>query len=143
MGLRSFFRSRWVKIPLLLVVLLVLAAGGYLVYQLGTTTPGMYSTLGVAQPASASTLDEGSETLVYTSLRPSNWDVYLFDSLNRIKAVTGHPTPKRGAPLKVNQHLGVKHVANTTFSARILGLQEIPPTLVMNLASEYYYCKPA
>jgi hypothetical protein len=42
----------------------------------------------------------------------------------------------------VNQHLGVKHVANTTFSARILGLQKIPPTLVMNLASENY-CKPA
>jgi hypothetical protein len=32
--------------------------------------------------------------------------------------------------------------ANTTFSARILSLQEIPPTLVMNLASENY-CKPA
>ena len=93
MGLRSFFRSRWVKIPLLLVVLLVLAAVGYVVYQLGTTTPGMYSTVGVSQPASASTRDEGSETLVYTSLRPGNWDIYLFDSLDAApRRLTDDPT---------------------------------------------------
>ena len=92
MGLRSFFRSRWIKLPLLLVLLLVLGAVGYLAYRLGTTTPGMYSMLGVAQPASAPTLDEGSETLVYTSLRPSNWDIYLFDSLDAApRRLTDHP----------------------------------------------------
>ncbi len=38
--------------------------------------------------------------------------------------------------------LALNMFANTTFSARILSLQKIPPTLVMNLASENY-CKPA
>jgi hypothetical protein len=92
MGLRSFFGSRWIKIPLLLLLLLVLAAAGYLAYRLGTTTPGMYSTLGVAQPAFTSTPDDHSEKLVYTSLRPSNWDIYLFDSLDRHHA--GLPTTR-------------------------------------------------
>src|SRR5262245_52754593 len=82
MGLKSFFRSRWVRIPLLIVVLLVLVGAGYLVYRLGTTTPSMYNSLGVAPPASGLPLDGSTETIVYTSLRPSNWDVYLFDSLD-------------------------------------------------------------
>jgi TolB protein len=100
MSLRPFFRSRWVKIPLLLVVLLVLAAAGYLVYQLGRTTPAMYSILGVAQPASASPLDEGSETLVYTSTRPNNWDIYLFDSLDAApRRLTDHPNMDYNAVL--------------------------------------------
>jgi len=92
MRLRSLFRSRWVKIPLLLVTLLVMAATGYLAYRLGTTTPSMYSTIGVVQVKSDSALDEGSETLVYTSLRPSNWDIYLFDNLDKApRRLTDHP----------------------------------------------------
>ena len=92
MGLRSFFRSRWVTIPILLIILMVLAAAGYLAYQLDRTTPSMYSTLGVRPPASAPTLTEAAETLVYTSLRPSNWDIYLFDSLDAPpRRLTNHP----------------------------------------------------
>ena len=92
MGLPSFFRSRWVKIPLLVLLLLLLATGGYLVYQLGTTTPAMYNTLGVVQPSSDSSLDEDSDTVVYTSLRPNNWDIYLFDTLDSApRRLTDHP----------------------------------------------------
>ena len=92
MGLRLFFRSRWVKIPLLLAVVLVVTGTGYLGYKLGTTTPAMYNPLGVAQPALGNTSDQGAETLVYTSLRPSNWDVYLFDSLDAApRRLTNHP----------------------------------------------------
>lgn len=47
---------------------------------------------GVTQPAPASALEAGSETLVYTSLRPNNWDVYLFDGLDAPpRRLTDHP----------------------------------------------------
>jgi hypothetical protein len=46
------------------------------------TTPSMYSTIGVVQAKFDSALDEESETLVYTSLRPSNRDIYIFDNLD-------------------------------------------------------------
>jgi TolB protein len=82
MRLGKFFRSRWVKIPLLLIALLVVLAGSYLSYKLATTTPAMYNSLGLAQPVIAATPGENYETLVYTSLRPANWDIYLFDSLD-------------------------------------------------------------
>jgi len=92
MSLRSFIRSRWVKIPLLLVGVLVLAAGTFLVYKLGSTTPAMYNTLGLAQAATAPSADESSEMLVYTSLRPANWDIYLFDNLDSApRRLTDHP----------------------------------------------------
>ena len=92
MSLRSIFRSRWVRIPLLLIFLLVLGAGGYLFYRLGTTTPATYEPLGVAQRVLSSATDEDAETLVYTSLRPSNWDVYLFDDLEAApRRLTDHP----------------------------------------------------
>lgn len=81
MGLRKILRSRWVKVPLLLIVLLLLAAGTYLFYKLATNTPAMYNAAGLAQPVMAGA-DENSDHLVYTSLRPSNWDIYLFDSLD-------------------------------------------------------------
>jgi len=92
MRIRSFVRSRWVKIPLLLILLLLVIAGIYLAYKLGTTTPAMYNTVGLAQPESVTTSNQTSETLVYTSLRPSNWDIYLFDSLEAApRRLTDHP----------------------------------------------------
>jgi Tol biopolymer transport system component len=92
MRLRSLFRSRWVKIPLLLVALVIIVAVGYLAYRLGTTTPSMYSTIGVVQAKFDSALDEESETLVYTSARPGNWDIYLFDNLDTApRRLTDHP----------------------------------------------------
>ena len=42
----------------------------------------MYNSLGLAQPVIAATSDQNYETLVYTSTRPSNWDIYLFDKLD-------------------------------------------------------------
>ena len=78
MNVRRFFRSRWVKIPLLLVSLLLLGGFGYLGWRLTTTTPAMY------QPTETAAMGAdgvaGAETIVYTTLRPSNWDVYLFDA---------------------------------------------------------------
>ena len=92
MRLLSLFRSRWVKIPLLLVALMVIAAAAYLAYRLATTTPSMYNTVGVVQAKADSALDGESETLVYTSLRPSNWDIYLFDNLDTApRRLTDHP----------------------------------------------------
>src|SRR5215813_12192022 len=92
MRFRSFIRSRWVKIPLLLVLLLLLAAGIYLFYTLGTTTPAMYNSIGLAQPTTVPSADKSSETLVYTSLRPGNWDIHLFDSLpSTPRRLTNHP----------------------------------------------------
>ena len=92
MSFQSFFRSRWVRIPLILIALLVLGVGGYILYQLSTTTPAMYAPLEVVQPASAASLGEDAETLVYTSLRPSNWDVYLFDTVEaEPRRLTDHP----------------------------------------------------
>jgi len=84
MRLGKLFRSRWVKIPLLLIALLVVLAGSYLSYKLATTTPAMYNSLGLSQPVIAATPGENYETLVYTSLRPSNWDIFLFDSLDAV-----------------------------------------------------------
>jgi TolB protein len=84
MRLGKFFRSRWVTIPLLLIALLVVLAGSYLSYKLATTTPAMYNSLGLSQPVIAATPGENYETLVYTSLRPSNWDIFLFDSLDAV-----------------------------------------------------------
>jgi Tol biopolymer transport system component len=84
MRLGKFFRSRWVKIPLLLIALLVVLAGSYLSYKLATTTPAMYNSLGLSQPVIAAAPGENYETLVYTSLRPSNWDIFLFDSLDAV-----------------------------------------------------------
>lgn len=92
MSLRSFFRKRWVRISLVLLLLLVLGVAGFLLYQLSTTTPAMYEPLGVAQPALASSLADRAETLVYTSLRPGNWDVYLFDGVDAVpRRLTDHP----------------------------------------------------
>jgi TolB protein len=82
MAFRKFFRSRWVRIPLLVLFVLLVAAVSYLFYKLGTTTPAMYNSLGLAQPVIADTSVENFETLVYTSTRPGNWDIYLFDSLD-------------------------------------------------------------
>src|SRR5262245_13955483 len=81
MNFRKFLLSRWVKIPLLLLLLLLVGAGSYLVYKLGTTSPSMYNTLGLAQPLIIPSSEQNYETLVYTSLRPGNWDIYLFDNL--------------------------------------------------------------
>ena len=97
MSLSSFFRSRWVRIPLMIIVGLVLMAGGYLLYRLGTTTPAMYAmvegeTAAVSSSTDTSSIDEASETLVYTSLRPSNWDIYLFDEVDTTpRRLTDHP----------------------------------------------------
>ena len=82
MGLRKILQSRWIKIPLLVVLLVLVACGSYLFYKLKTNTPAMYNTVGLAQPLIARDSDESPEILVYTSLRPSNWDVYLFDTLD-------------------------------------------------------------
>ena len=82
MGLRKILRSRWIKIPLLLILLLLIAAGSYLFYKLKTNAPAMYNTAGLAQPVIDGASNESSEIVVYTSLRPSNWDIYLFDNLD-------------------------------------------------------------
>jgi Tol biopolymer transport system component len=82
MRLGKFFRSRWVKIPLLLIVLLIVLTASYLSYKLATTAPAMYNPLGLSQPVIAATASDNYDTLVYTSIRPSNWDIYLFDSLD-------------------------------------------------------------
>jgi len=52
----------------------------------------MYITVGTLQVGSNSVVDENSETLVYTSLRPSNWDIYIFDNLDTApRRLTDHP----------------------------------------------------
>jgi Tol biopolymer transport system component len=85
--IRRLIRSRWVKIPFLLLVLLIGAAGGYLLYKLASNTPSMYNTTGLAQPTIAA-----ADKLVYTSLRPNNWDIYLFDRLEgEPRQLTDHP----------------------------------------------------
>lgn len=81
MGLRRVLQSRWIKIPLLLILLLLLAGASYLFYKLKTNTPAMYNTFGLGPTVTAGAPDESSEILVYTSLRPGNWDIYLFDNL--------------------------------------------------------------
>src|SRR4030095_16002880 len=80
MRLGKFLRSRWVKIPLLLIALILVLAGGYLSYKLATITPAMYNPLGLAQPVIAVPSGENYETLVYTSLRPANWDLFVVES---------------------------------------------------------------
>lgn len=96
MAAPAFVRSRWVRIPLLLAVgvlsLLVLGVGGFITQRLIATTPAMYHTDGVVQAEVCSDDETPSETLVYTSLRPSNWDVFLFDSLDATpRRLTEHP----------------------------------------------------
>ena len=82
MRLGKFFRSRWVKIPLLLILLLIVLTASYLSYKLATTTPAMYNSVGLAQPVIIPKPSEGYETVVYTSTRPANWDIFLFDSMD-------------------------------------------------------------
>lgn len=42
----------------------------------------MYNTVGLGPTVTIGAPDESSEILVYTSLRPGNWDIYLFDNLD-------------------------------------------------------------
>lgn len=70
MRLGSLLRSRWLKVPLLLLALVLLVAVSYLAYRLATTTPSMYNAAGSLAGGSGAVLDPNSETLVYTSLRP-------------------------------------------------------------------------
>jgi Tol biopolymer transport system component len=73
-------RRPWVALPLLGMTFLMLGAGAYLVQQLRTSQPGMYDPLGVADAPMCSP-EAPAETLVFTSLRPGNLDIYLFDPL--------------------------------------------------------------
>src|SRR5215470_9079447 len=92
MRLRQLFLSRWVKIPVLLVALAIFAALTFVAYRLAITTPSMYNTAGVIQAKSDSAFGDQSETLVYTSLRPGNWDIYLFDDLSKApRRLTDNP----------------------------------------------------
>jgi Tol biopolymer transport system component len=87
----SVLRSRWVRIPLLTAALLVLGAASYVGSRLGTSHPAKYDATAVvdAEPCDA---DEHAEMLVYTSLRPANLDVYLFDALDaEPRRLTDHP----------------------------------------------------
>jgi len=91
MELRSIVRSRWVRIPLLTLTVLVVGGAGYLGFRLGTHPPAMYQSTGVIDAAPCEP-DEHPETLVYTSLRPSRLDVYLFDAPGgELRRLTDHP----------------------------------------------------
>lgn len=96
-GLRRLLRSRWLKTPLLLLGLLLVAGVAWLGWRLATTTPSMYAPpLAASGPAaaipSAGVAPDGLETIVYTSLRPTNWDVYLFERRGaEPRRLTDHP----------------------------------------------------
>lgn len=77
-------------IPLGIIGLVVVGAVSFLGYSLATTTSAMYID-GVDMLAGPASRNE-AETVVYTSLRPANWDVYLFEDLNSApRRLTLHP----------------------------------------------------
>ena len=85
--------SSWLRLALLLVLVPFLLGALYLGVRLGTTHPAMYASEESMQAESCAIDDPDAETLVYTSLRPANWDIYLFDSLTAApRRLTSHPS---------------------------------------------------
>lgn len=92
MNLAAALRNRWVRWPIQGLAILVIAAGGILAYRLTATAPGMYASVGVAEPDRCSVDADPSEAIVYTSLRPGNLDLYLFEELEGVpRRLTNHP----------------------------------------------------
>jgi Tol biopolymer transport system component len=81
MFIRSIFRSTWMRYTFVAVGVLVLTGAGYVARRLDTTQPAMNNTVGVVEGGQCTGDEEKVETIVYTSLRPGNLDVYLFDGL--------------------------------------------------------------
>jgi Tol biopolymer transport system component len=91
MNFRSFFRKNWVRIPLFGILFIIFIAGGYLFYRLSTTSPNMYNMIGIVDAEPCLTGDEPAESILYTSLRPGNLDIYLFDDLESApRQLTSH-----------------------------------------------------
>jgi TolB protein len=101
MGIGVIFRKTWVRVGLLTIGVVLLAAGGYLAHRLGTLHPAMYDRTDVVDAAQCVDGDEALETIVYTALRPANLDVYLFDGLE-------------GPPRRLTDHGNLDY--NPTFS---------------------------
>ncbi len=95
----------------LLIGLLALVGGfsgiglGFVVYRL-RPLPAAYNRVGVARGASPDRPDGQTATssptdiVYYTSLRPANWDVFLFENLDAApRQLTRHPAPDYNATL--------------------------------------------